>query len=676
MLLVAAGFFGYFGWQKFELLLKAQSENRIDHLPARIRGFVEYGLMQKRLVRNHKAAGWMHALIFWGFMVLLLRSTIMLGIGFYEGFGIPGPVGYAYTAIKDVFEVVVLWMVAYAFYRRIVIKPARLTLSFEGYLILGLIAYLMISDFAFDTSRYLLFKNVADLHREANFSIVGGSLAKALYRANVDVSSGVLNGIYQGAYWTHVAVLLAFGVYLTKSKHMHVITSLPNVFFRSLTQPALAIKPLDLEDEEAETFGVATINDLTWKQELDLFTCTECGRCLSSCPTYVTHKPLSLKGLNDDLKHHLFAQAHTHSVPPGQEGDSAVIEPLPLIGNVVSPETMWACTTCGFCETACPVFIEQVPRIVSMRQNQVLMEGNYPDELKKLFAGMERSSNPWGLGYDKRDEWTKGLDVPTMAEVKAENRPLEVLYFVGCMASFDERSQKVAKALVAIMHAADIPFAILGKEEGCTGDSARRLGNEYLFQELAKYNIDKFNAYNVHTVLTACPHCHNTIKNEYPQFGGNYKVLHHSEFIADLLKQGKIQVDKSYEDVLYHDSCYLGRYNGIYDEPRVIIDLMSTNGVKEFERNRDNSFCCGAGGGRMWMEENIGERINNNRVDEGLKEQPKVIASACPFCLTMLKDGVDVQGKSSEVATMDIAELVAQALIVKDGDNKGSATLA
>ncbi|HEY9856394.1 MAG TPA: (Fe-S)-binding protein, partial [Stenomitos sp.] len=269
------------------------------------------------------------------------------------------------------------------------------------------------------------------------------------------------------------------------------------------------------------------------------------------------------------------------------------------------------------------------------------------------------------------------LDVLTMEEAKKDNRPVELVYYVGCMASFDERSQKVAKALVKVLQAADIKFAILGKEEGCNGDSARRLGNEYLFQQLAQYNVDKFKEYDVKTLLTACPHCHNTLKNEYPQFGGNYTVLHHSEFIMDLLKQGKIQVTKAFEDVIYHDSCYLGRYNGIYEQPRVIIDLLSTNGVKEFERNRENGFCCGAGGGRMWMEEKIGERINEDRVTEGLRENPKVIASGCPFCLTMMKDGVDAQGKTAEVATMDIAELVAQALVIKDSDATGDkATIA
>jgi Fe-S oxidoreductase len=654
MLVTAFGFFAYFGSQKAELLLAGKPEGRLDRLGDRLKGFWQYGLMQQRLVRNHKAAGWMHAIIFWGFCVLLLRSLVMIGIGFYEPFHIPGPVGMAYTAIKDLFEVAVLVMVAYAVYRRAMLKPERLTNSLEAYAILFLIAYLMGSDFVFDSAKFAALAGHPGVFEEWQAAIV----PKLLTPWFKTFDPSLLNGLYVGAYWSHVAILMAFGVYLTKSKHLHVITALPNVFFRALNQPALAIQKLDLADETAESFGVVTIDDLTWKQDLDLFSCTECGRCLSSCPTYVTHKPLSLKGLNDDLKHHLFAVAETKA-----DGGAAPGEATPLVHNIISPDTIWACTTCGFCETACPVFIEQVPRIVSMRQSETLMEARYPEELKKLYTGLERASNPYNIAPDQRPEWAKDLGVATMAEAKAQNRPVELLYFVGCMASFDARNQKVAKALIQILQAADVKFAILGKEEGCTGDAARRLGNEYLFQELAQYNVAKFTEYDVKTVLTACPHCHNTIKNEYPQFGGNYRVIHHSEFIAELLQSGRIKVNKSVSDVMYHDSCYLGRYNGIYEQPRVVIDLLSTNGVKEFERNRDNSFCCGAGGGRMWMEETIGEQINQNRVEEGLKQKPKVIASGCPFCLTMMRDGVGAKGKSDEVQTKDIAELVAEALV-------------
>jgi len=652
MMIIALGFFAYFAWQRVDALLAAKPENRFDDPVGRLKGLWTYGILQERLLKHHKAAGWMHALIFWGFCILLLRSAVMVVTGYVEHFHIPGPVGDAYTVVKDVFEVIVLVMVAYATWRRAVKRPARLTNSAEAYFILGLIALLMVSDFVFDAAKFTVFWDEPSVQHERTFAIAG----KVLSLAFAGLSTGVLKALYTGAYWLHMGVLMGFAVYLTRSKHMHVITSLPNVFFRSAGQPALAIEKLDLSDESAEGFGIAKVADLTWKQTLDLYSCTECGRCLSSCPTYVTDKPLSLKGLNDDLKHHLFDHLDA------QATGVTVAEAPSLVDAIIKPETVWACTTCGFCETSCPVFIEQVPRIVGMRQHLTLMEADYPEELKKLYTGLERTANPWSIPPDQRTEWAKGLDVPTMAEAKAQGKPVELLYFVGCMASFDARNQKVAKALIEVLKAAGVSFAILGKEEKCNGDSARRLGNEYLFQELAQYTVDKFNAYDVKTVLTACPHCHNTIKNEYPQFGGHYRVLHHTEYIQELLEQGRLDVQATHQDVLYHDSCYLGRYNDIYEQPREILAKISQNAVKEFKRNREKSFCCGAGGGRMWMEETIGSQINQNRVAEGLEESPRVIASGCPFCLTMMRDGVTAHGKSEQVETMDIAELVAASL--------------
>ena len=652
MMIVALGFFAYFAWQRVDALLTAKPENRFDDPISRLKGLWTFGILQERLLKHHKAAGWMHALIFWGFCVLLLRSAVMVMTGYFEHFHVPGPVGDAYTLIKDLFEVIVLVMVSYAAWRRAVKRPARLTNSVEAYVILGLIGLLMASDFVFDASKFALYWNDATVQHERTFALVG----KVLSLAFAPVPTSVLASLYKASYWLHMVVLMGFAVYLTKSKHMHVITSLPNVFFKSPGQPALAISRLDLGDETAEGFGVAKIADLTWKQTLDLYSCTECGRCLSSCPTHVTDKPLSLKGLNDDLKHHLFDQIDAHAGSASQGNAPS------LVDSIIKPETVWACTTCGFCETACPVFIEQVPRIVGMRQHLTLMEADYPEELKKLYTGLERTANPWSIPPDQRIEWTQGLDILTMAEARAQQKPVELLYFVGCMASFDARNQKVAKALVQILQAAGVSFAILGREEKCNGDSARRLGNEYLFQELAQYTVDKFNSYDVKTVLTACPHCHNTLKNEYPQFGGNYRVLHHTEYIRELLEQNRIEVDATQKDVLYHDSCYLGRYNDIYEQPREILAKVSQNAVKEFKRNREESFCCGAGGGRMWMEETIGSQINQNRVAEGLEEEPKVIASGCPFCLTMMRDGVTAHGRSESVETVDVAELVAASL--------------
>lgn len=653
MLIAGLAGFVYFGKDKLKLLLRARKDITLDNLPERFKGLLVYGLGQKRLIKGEAAAGWMHAFIFWGFLILLIRSLTLIAMGYAEQFHIPGPVGAGYNFLKDITEAVVLLMIGYATYRRLILRPKRLENSRDAWIVLSLIAILMVTDFLFDGSKFALFGGEGGWAATEKASAPVGSLMALLFAGAPTLLTQVT---YHGAYWIHIATLMGFAVFLTMSKHMHVITSLPNVFLRRL-QTSGKLEMLDLEDENAEKFGTVTIADLSQKQILDLYTCTECGRCKTSCPTFVTDKPLSLKMLNDQLKHHLVDSKD--ALLAGKLDDLP-----PLVGNVISPDTIWACTTCGYCEQACPVFIDQVPRIVEMRQNLVMMEGDFPQELNKVYKGMERNSNPWGIGYDKREEWTKGLDfeVPTAAQVKAEGRNLDILYFVGCMGSFDERNQKIARALAKILHAAGLNFGILGKEEGCTGDTAKRTGNELLFQELAKYNISKFDSYDIKTVLTSCPHCFNTIKNEYPQLGGNYKVMHHTELIDQLLKEGKINLEKAFEDVLFHDACYLGRQNGIYAQPRAVLNAASKNGVMEFDRHHEKSFCCGAGGGRMWMEETIGSRINEERVREGLSKNPSVIASGCPFCLVMMKDGVAAKG-ADNVKTMDIAEIVAESLV-------------
>jgi Fe-S oxidoreductase len=654
MLIAALAAFAYYGKDKLNLLLRARRDISFDHLPERIKGLLIYGIGQKRLITGDPSSGWMHALIFWGFLILLIRSLCLVIVGYVEHFHVPGPIGNGYTFAKDLTEAVVLLMIGYAVFRRLVIRPKRLENSRDAWIVLSLIGILMVTDFLYDGAKFALHAGPGGwAAAERAYSPVGSMLATWFASAGATFNQV----LYHGAYWIHIATLMGFAVFLTVSKHMHVITALPNVFFRRL-QTSGKLDMLNLEDEDAEKFGTVTIADLSQKQVLDLFTCTECGRCKTSCPTFVTDKPLSLKMLNDQLKHHLIDEKA--NLLAGK-----LDELPPLAGSVVSPDTIWACTTCGFCEQACPVFIDQVPRIVEMRQNLVMMEGDFPQELNKVYKGMERNSNPWGIGYDKREDWTRDLDVPVpiAADVKAAGGNLDVLFFVGCMGSFDERNQKIARALAKILNAAGLNFAILGKEEGCTGDTAKRTGNEMLFQELAKHNIDKFNSYDIQTVLTTCPHCFNTIKNEYPQLGGNYKVMHHTELIDQLLKDGKINLTKAFEDVIFHDPCYLGRQNAIYDQPRAILNAASKNGVMEFDRHHEKSFCCGAGGGRMWMEETIGSRINEERVREGLEKKPSVIASGCPFCLVMMKDGVAAKNAET-VRTLDIAEIVAESMVI------------
>jgi len=434
---------------------------------------------------------------------------------------------------------------------------------------------------------------------------------------------------------------------------------------------------LDLEDEDAwenESLGINHIHQLNWKQGLDLYTCTECGRCKEVCPAYTTDKPLSLHEFNDDLKHELLDNADNIIKRAGLTASLAGIEDAEqaekvkeeiaalnskkqLVGDIITEDTLWACTTCRACEAVCPVTIEQVPRITALRQGQFLMAEAYPKELNTALKGLERNGNPWGIGYDKRADWAEGLDVKTMAE----DSDVEYLLWVGCAGSFDDRTKKVSTSLVKILQKAGISFAILGTEEKCTGDFARRVGNEMLYQMMAEENIETLNGYNVKKIIAACPHCLNTLKNEYPQKGGDYEVIHHAEFIDQLVKEGKIRLNKSLEGALtYHDPCYLGRYNNVFDQPRSLLRAVSKDGFKELERCGQESFCCGAGGGRMWMEETIGKRIYLERTEEIVRQEVANVAVGCPFCLTMVEDGMKELGKEEEIKTRDIAELVAE----------------
>jgi Fe-S oxidoreductase len=691
VLVVGLGIFARIMYQKILLLMALEPTNRVNHIKDRLKNMVVIALGQKRLVgrKKERASGIMHALIFWGFCVLLIRSITLYGEGYVHGFQLPllgeaSILGYLYIALKDVMEGVVLLMVIWAFYRRMVVKPARLHNTWEAYLVLGMIGVLMISDLLYDGSRFMLITthgNPGDLHFFNNSTFGQEFIWTPVTVLAGNVISGFsatgLERVMVLMFWVHIITQLAFLNFLPLGKHFHVITSLPNVFFKSLGYPHEKIKLLDLEDEsvwEEETLGVNHLHQLNWKQGLDLYTCTECGRCKEVCPTYTTDKPLNLHDFNDTLKAELYANADNlilraklaKTLTGDEEADAktkekmAVFKPeKALVGEVIALDTLWACTTCRACEQVCPVTIEHVPRIIAMRQGQTLMQGEYPQELNTAFKGLERNGNPWGIGYDKRADWAEGLDVKLMAD----DPDVEYLLWVGCAGSFDDRTQKVSKALVKILKAAKVDFAILGTEEKCTGDFARRAGNEMMYQMMATENIETLNNYKVKKIIAACPHCLNTLKDDYPQMGGHYEVIHHTDFINQLIADGKIRVNKSLEGALtYHDPCYLGRYNEIYDAPRNVLNNLSSQGLSELPRHGTESFCCGAGGGRMWMEETIGSRINVERSKEIVEQNAQTVAVGCPFCLTMLEDGMKELDKDEQVKTRDIAELVAEHL--------------
>jgi len=694
LLIVGLALFGRTMFGKFRLLLALQPADRINHIKKRLENMVVFAMGQKRLVGRKKewASGMMHALIFWGFCVLSIRTITLFGEGYSNGFHLPflGDnfiLGYLYIALKDIMEGIVLLMVIYAIFRRTVLKPSRLHNTWEAYFVLGMIGFLMISDLLYDGARYnliMLHDNPASLHffnhpqygLEFLWTPIAVTAASLISKMGVETNGFIMVVMF----WLHIITILLFLNFLPLGKHFHVITSLPNVFLKSLGYPHEKPQVLNLEDEDAwedESLGINHIHQLNWKQGLDLYTCTECGRCKEVCPTYTTDKPLNLHDFNDELKLELFHQSEnivkraklSASIKPDSDSDQvdktkAKVAELnskkQLIGDVISEDTLWACTTCRACEEVCPVTIEHVPRIVAMRQGQTLMAEAYPKELNPALKGLERNGNPWGIGYDKRADWAEGLDVKLMAD----DANVDYLLWVGCAGSFDDRSKKVSTSLVKILQKAGVNFAILGIEEKCTGDFARRVGNEMLYQMMAEENIETLNKYKVKKIITACPHCLNALKHEYPQMGGNYEVIHHTQFIDQLVQTGKITLNQSFQESLtYHDPCYLGRYNSVYDQPRSILQSISKNRLKELNRHGRESFCCGAGGGRMWMEETIGKRINLERAEEIVGQQVENVAVGCPFCLNMIEDGMKELEKEEAIKTQDICELVAKNMV-------------
>ena len=643
-------FFFYEIWQKYLLLKVAKPENRFDNVGERIKRVLLFAFGQKRILADPQT-GLMHAFIFWGFCVLALRTITVFGKGFYNKFldsFIFSTVGHYYLVMKDIFVILVLIMIIYATIRRAFIKPKRLDPSWEGYLILFFIFVLMVTD--------MLMDGVEFKHNPAAVAFIGPFMAKFL--GGMGESS--LATLYNASWWIHIVTLLVFLNELPRGKHFHVITAIPNVYFQKL-EPKGKIKTIenleelfDSEDDDIPV-GISKITDFTWKQYMDLYTCTECGRCHEFCPTFLTDKPLSPKRLNDKLKHFLYDHQKELISGKGEELE-------PVVGEVVSIDEIWDCTTCGRCEEACPVFIENIPRIVDMRRKLVMVEGDFPSELQTAFQGMERNGNPWNIGMSKRFEWAEGLDIPTMAEVDNPEE-IEVLFWVGCAGSFDDRAKKISRAFAQILQKAGVKFACLGEEEMCCGDFARRSGEEFLYQTLAQQNVEVLNEYKVKDIVTICPHGYNTLKHEYKDFGGDYNVYHHTEFIAKLIKEGKIKPSKEIASkVTYHDSCYLGRHNGIYDEPRDILKSISGVKLEEAGLNREKGLCCGAGGGRMFMEETRGSRINHKRIEDIMEHgKPDTVCTACPFCMTMLRDAVN-EKEIEGVDTKDIAELVLESL--------------
>jgi Fe-S oxidoreductase/nitrate reductase gamma subunit len=657
ILFIGVSVFAMTMYRRLGALSKMKFEARWDQIPKRLWAVIEFGLGQKRLLDpEERVSGILHAVTFAAFVLTVPVNEITLLVrGFFPHFVLPGMAldglpGQIAFFVKDLISLLCVFAVAGFAFNRAVRKPDRLTTTWEAYLILGFIAAVMFTDTLYSADQI-----VTGHEATGWFAPFSGPVASLFTSAGFSASTS--HAIGTGAFWVHVIVLMVFLNFLPHGKHFHIITGLPNVFFKRLTPSGQLSKP-DLEKEE---FGSNVVTDLSWKMGLDVYSCTECGRCQTHCPTYVTGKPLTHKEVNRSIKHHLFEK--TDQLLNADQPHNAVPVPLPRLIDVLSDDTIWACTTCGWCETACPVFIENVPRIIDMRRYRVQVDSEFPVEAQKVFQNMETQSNPWGIGSNKRADWAEGLDIP----IATPDGDWEVLFYVGCAGAFDDRQKKVTKALVSILRTAGVKFAILGRDEGCTGDPARRLGNEYLFQSMATANVEAMKAAmggRKRKVVAQCPHCFNTIKNEYPQFDGFFEVVNHTNLIAELIREGSIKPTERVEDsVTYHDSCYLGRHNGIYESPRDALAAVPGITLTEMPRNKREGFCCGAGGGRMWLEEKVGTRINQNRVDEAATTNAKTIAVACPFCHTMMRDGINETGREEKLRVRDVAEIVADSLV-------------
>ena len=649
VLLGAGALFSYRIWQLYQPLLAAQPTVRRGDEGSSIRRMLTMVLGQAKMFER-PAIGVAHFLIFWGFIILTVALVQVIVDGLIHGVRLPLVSSRAYVALNDLLAVSVIVALAYAAFRRGRLRPRGLTTQPDAWIIIAMIGGHLGSLLLAEGFAAAAF-GTADPHWSLAGLVLGGPFG-AIGATAAQVG-------FVAFYWIHILLVLGLLIYIPLSKHFHVFVSPVNIYLKG-TKPKGEL-PTIANIEEAEHFGVSKVQQFTWKDILDGYACTECGRCTDVCPANLTGKPLDPKKIIVDMRLSTYAQAGMKMA--ARHEPRTITADTPLIGEegLIKDEELWSCTSCMACIEACPVAIEHVPKIIDMRRNLVLEETRFPPELTKVFNSLERNSNPFGLRARNRADWAKGLGLKILSEHPDE--PVDVLYWVGCYGSFDARNQKVAQSLSRILQAAGMNFGILGTEEGCTGDPARRAGNEYLYQVLAQGNVEVLQSYGVKKIVTACPHCMNTIKNEYPQFGGDFEVAHHSQFIAEMMKSGRLKLEEGTDKkaITFHDPCYLGRYNDVYDAPREVVNGLGVE-VTEMQRSRNKSLCCGGGGGRAFMEEPIGKKMSHNRLDDVLETGCGTLAAGCPFCITMFEDAIGSTGSAEKVQVEDIAELVAARL--------------
>lgn len=644
-------FFLYSAGIRYRWFLRGQWVNRFSEPIRRGLGLIPFVLGNTRVARRkYWYSGTLHSLIFWGFVVLQVRTLNFLLNGIHEDASLQSLLGDVYTGFRPVMEVFSLLVIVgtlMAAWQRFFWRPQRMTLNIDGWIILGLIAWLMVTDI-FTNSAAIALGHLDN----PEFSFVAYGFAE-LWGGIGFTGQGL--ELFHVAWWyAHLVDFLVFLVYLPYSKHSHVLTIVPNVFFRSL-QPSGVLQPIK-DFETAESFGVGKVEQFTWKQMLDSYTCTECGRCTAACPANITGKVLSPKQIIVDIRHLMEEQ-----VPALSPTTHRPEQPTPLIEEV-GFDPIWDCVTCGACVYECPVFIEHVPTIMDMRRYLVMEEAKMPETAQAALTQLEQRGHPWRGTQLTRTTWieemaAEGIEVPMFGGSQ------EYLFWVGCSGALQERNVKVTKATVRLLLEAGVSFGVLGNEEGCSGDPARRLGNEYLYQVQAQGNIDLFKAKGVQKIITMCPHCFNTMQHEYPEMDGRFEVIHHSVFLERLVAAGKLRPQSgnglSEKIATYHDPCYLARHNDILDEPRRVLAFTGAK-PREMARCKMEAFCCGAGGGHMWVEESRGRRINHVRTEEAAETGADIIAVACPFCMQMFEDGVGSVPQAAErgMQVLDLAEML------------------
>jgi len=630
--------------KKFKLIGSGRKVARFEHPWQRLWEMLYRVFLQIPVFSNRPVTGFFHAVIFWGFLVFLGVTLNHVAEGLFNGLNLFGQ-GMIYSVLlfaANIFAGLIILAVFYFFLRRYVFRISSLDRpSYQSLTVLSFIFTLMVS-FIF----YEAFKMYS--LGSTNFNFLAYWVFAHILPAKAMVPAATIIFWTKFFWWLHILIIMAFGVFIMYSKHLHLLAGPINLVFKNLGVKA-EIPLLNLEEQEK--FGTPQITDLSRKDLLDLFSCAECGRCDDVCPAFQSGKALSPKSLLEKLKNHLLASA------PLLHANPAALKKL--LGEVISEEEVWDCTTCAACMEVCPMLNEHIAKIMGMRQFAVLMEARFPEEFQTLYRGLENQGNPWGINADTRSDWAKDLQIPLMSE-KDET---DILLWVGCAGSFDQHSQKIARSLVKLLQRSGADFAFLGNEEKCCGDPARRSGMEYLYQIQARQNIETLNRYKFRRIVTICPHGYHMLKNEYSKMGGNYQVVHHSELLLEFLAHNKLKIQTSDNaKMTYHDPCYLGRYNHIYEQPRQLLKTLNRHRPLEMAASKQTSFCCGGGGGGMWKEEKTGERISHCRIAQAEKTGAETIVTACPFCSIMLHDALSETGRG-KMKTLDLAQAIEEKLI-------------